>query len=411
MERKEGEFHVNSIKSYVNQFHLIIWVLLTGTVLSRAAFFMTMPFLAIYLSRNMDMHPLLIGLTVGASPLVATAGGFIGGHLSDRYGRKPVLLFSLLSISLVFFGFSIADHPIWFIILNALNGLSNSFFEPTSQALMADLTKKEERMKAYSLRYTAINIGAAAGPLAGAYLASISPESTFVLTGTIYLIYAFALTILLRKFHLEGTGEIKSEVTFRDAFSIVKRDSALRFLLLGVILVNIGYSQLQSTLPLHLEAQLEDGIYVFSILLSINAVMVVFLQMPVSSIAERFKPMQMMVTGALILSLGLTGFGFADGWMMCIVSVAFLTLGEILIFPANSVLIDNLAPEHLRGIYFGAGQFRKIGNFAGPVLGGFLFNETGGPFMLWLVAGIALTSIFFFSIGSRSFLEVKGESV
>jgi MFS family permease len=411
MERKEGEFLVNPIKSYVNQFHPIIWVLLTGTVLSRAAFFMTMPFLAIYLSRNMDMHPLLIGLTVGASPLVATAGGFVGGHLSDRYGRKPVLLFSLLSMSLVFFGFSIADHPIWFIILNALNGLSNSFFEPTSQALMADLTKKEERMKAYSLRYTAINIGAAAGPLAGAYLASISAAFTFVLTGTIYLIYMLALMVLLRKFKMEGTGEIKSNVTFRDAFSIVKRDSALRFLILGIILVNIGYSQLQSTLPLHLEAHLEDGIYIFSILLSINAVMVVFLQMPVSSIAERFKPMQMMVTGALIMSLGLMGFGFADGWMMCIVSVAFLTLGEILIFPANSVLIDRLAPEHLRGIYFGAGQFRKIGNFAGPVLGGFLFNEAGGPFMLWLVAGIALTSIFFFSIGSRSFLEVKGQSV
>ncbi|TYS13765.1 MFS transporter [Rossellomorea vietnamensis] len=402
---------MNPIKSYVNQFHPIIWVLLTGTVLSRAAFFMTMPFLAIYLSRNMDMHPLLIGLTVGASPLVATAGGFVGGHLSDRYGRKPVLLFSLLSMSLVFFGFSMADHPIWFIVLNALNGLSNSFFEPTSQALMADLTKKEERMKAYSLRYTAINIGAAAGPLAGAYLASISAASTFVLTGTIYLVYMLALMVLLRKFKMEGTGEIKSNVTFRDAFSIVKRDSALRFLILAIILVNIGYSQLQSTLPLHLEAHLEDGIYIFSILLSINAVMVVFLQMPVSSIAERFKPMQMMVTGALIMSLGLMGFGFADGWMMCIVSVAFLTLGEILIFPANSVLIDRLAPEHLRGIYFGAGQFRKIGNFAGPVLGGFLFNEAGGPFMLWLVAGIALTSIFFFSIGSRSFLEVKGQSV
>ncbi|MGD6965802.1 MDR family MFS transporter [Rossellomorea vietnamensis] len=402
---------MNPIKSYVNQFHPIIWVLLTGTVLSRAAFFMTMPFLAIYLSRNMDMHPLLIGLTVGASPLVATAGGFVGGHLSDRYGRKPVLLFSLLSMSLVFFGFSMADHPIWFIILNALNGLSNSFFEPTSQALMADLTKKEERMKAYSLRYTAINIGAAAGPLAGAYLASISAASTFVLTGTIYLIYMLSLTFLMRKFKMEGTGEIKSNITFRDAFSIVKRDSALRFLILAIILVNIGYSQLQSTLPLHLEAHLEDGIYIFSILLSINAVMVVFLQMPVSSIAERFKPMQMMVTGALIMSLGLMGFGFADGWMMCIVSVAFLTLGEILIFPANSVLIDRLAPEHLRGIYFGAGQFRKIGNFAGPVLGGFLFNEAGGPFMLWLVAGIALTSIFFFSIGSRSFLEVKGQSV
>ncbi|WP_113927812.1 MFS transporter [Bacillus sp. P14.5] len=398
---------MNNLKNYINQFHPIIWVLLTGTVLSRGAMFMTMPFLAIYLSRNMEMHPLMIGLTVGISPLIATIGGFIGGHLSDRFGRKPVLMVSLITISLVFYGFSIAEHPLWFILLNALNGLSNSFFEPTSQALMADLTKKEERMKAYSLRYTAINIGAAAGPLAGAYLANLSAESTFVITGSVYLFYAVTLTAFLTKFKLGSSAEIKSNLTFVDALSIVKRDSAFRYLILGIIMVNIGYSQLQSTLPMHLEKELDEGIFIFSILLSINAVMVVFLQMPVSSLAERFNPMQTMVAGAIFISLGLTGFGFSNGWILSIVSVAFLTLGEILIFPANSVLIDRLAPEHLRGLYFGAGQFRKIGHFAGPVMGGFLFHEAGGTIMLWLVSLIALTSLFFFLMAAGLLLKEK----
>ncbi|WP_421385111.1 MDR family MFS transporter [Bacillus salacetis] len=398
---------MSAVKKYIGQFHPIVWVLLTGTVLSRGAMFMTMPFLAIYLSRTMDMHPLFIGLTVGISPLVATIGGFIGGHLSDRYGRKPVLMMSLFSISLVFFGFSVASHPLWFIFLNALNGLSNSFFEPTSQALMADLTEKKQRMKAYSLRYTAINIGAAVGPLAGAYLANVSAESTFIITGSIYFFYAVALTVLMKKFKLEGGAAGKAKVTFLDALSIVKRDSALRYLVLGIILINIGYSQLQSTLPMHLEESLENGVYIFSILLSINAVMVVFLQMPVSALAEKFRPMQTMVFGALIMMLGLMGFGFSNGWVLSIVSVALLTLGEILIFPANSVLIDRLAPENLRGIYFGAGQFRKVGNFAGPVLGGFLFSEVGGSVMLWVVSLIALSSILFFSLGNRSFAKTE----
>jgi MFS family permease len=398
---------MNALKKYIDQFHPMVWALLTGTVLSRGAVFMTMPFLAIYLSRTMDMHPLFIGLTVGISPLVATIGGFIGGHLSDRFGRKLILIISLFTISLVFFGFSVVNHPIWFILLNALNGLSNSFFEPTSQALMADLTEKKKRMKAYSLRYTAINIGAAVGPLLGAYLANVSAESTFIITGSIYFFYAIVLTALLRKFNLGGTTAGKAKVTFRDALTIVKRDSALRYLILGIILINIGYSQLQSTLPMHFEDTLENGVYIFSILLSINAIMVVFLQMPVSAIAERFRPMQAMVCGALLMITGLAGFGFTNGWFLSILSVALLTLGEILIFPANSVLIDRLAPEHLRGIYFGAGQFRKIGNFAGPVLGGFIFSEAGGPVMLWLVSLIALSSILFFSLGNRSFVNVE----
>jgi MFS family permease len=396
---------------YLKRFHPIVWVLLTGTVLSRGAMFMTMPFLAIYLSRSMDMHPLFIGLTVGISPLVATIGGFIGGHLSDRYGRKPILMISLFAISLVFFGFSMVNNPLWFILLNALNGLSNSFFEPTSQALMADLTDKKQRMKVFSLRYTAINIGAAVGPLLGAYLANISAESTFIITGSIYFFYAIALTALLRRFKLGGTTAGKTKVTFMDAMTIVKRDSALRYLILGIILVNIGYSQLQSTLPMHLEDSLENGVYLFSILLSINAVMVVFLQMPVSAAAEKFRPMQTMVFGAMIMILGLIGFGFTNGWFLSILSVTLLTLGEILIFPANSVLIDRLAPEHLRGIYFGAGQFRKVGNFAGPVLGGFLLSEVGGPMMLWIISIIALFSIIFFSMGNRSFVKAEPQRV
>lgn len=402
---------MSKFHQYVNQFHPIVWVLLTGTVLSRGAMFMTMPFLAIYLSRNMEMHPLFIGLTVGISPLVATIGGFIGGHLSDRYGRKPILMLSLFVISLVFFAFSIATHPVWFILLNALNGLSNSFFEPTSQALMADLTEKKQRLKAYSLRYTAINIGAAAGPLIGAYLANISPESTFIITGSIYFFYAVALTLLMTKLKLGGASLLKAKVTFMDSLTIVKRDSALRSLVLGIILINIGYSQIQSTLPMHLEHSLENGVYIFSILLSINAVMVVFLQMPVSAVAEKFLPMQTMVVGALLMIMGLIGFGFANGWFMSILSIAFLTLGEILIFPANSVLIDRLAPDHLRGIYFGAGQFRKIGNFAGPVLGGYLLGEVGGSIMLWTVSLIALSSIIFFSLGNRSFVKIETQSV
>ncbi|WP_168413021.1 MDR family MFS transporter [Bacillus salacetis] len=400
---------MNTIKRYIGQFHPIVWVLLTGTILSRGAMFMTMPFLAIYLSRTIDMHPLLIGLTVGISPLVATAGGFVGGHLSDRYGRKPILTISLFTISLVFFGFSLATHPVWFIVLNALNGLSNSFFEPTSQALIADLTEKKKRMKAYSLRYTAINIGAAVGPLLGAYLANISAESTFIITGIIYFAYALALTALLGRFQLGAAASDKLKVTFLDALNIVKKDSALRYLIFGIILINIGYSQLQSTLPMHLEESLENGVYIFSILLSVNATMVVFLQMPVSAIAERFRPMHVMVFGSLLMMTGLAGFGFTAGWFLSLLSVALLTMGEILIFPANSVLIDRLAPERLRGIYFGAGQFRKVGNFAGPVLGGFLFSEAGGSVMLWTVSIIALASIIFFSLGNRSFIKVEAD--
>lgn len=399
---------MNTIKNYLGQFHTIVWVLLIGTVLSRGSAFMTLPFLSIYLARHMDLSPLIIGVTVGMSPLMGTVGGFIGGHLSDRFGRKPIMLISLFLLSFVYFGFTIASSQEWFILLNALNGLCNSFFEPTSQALMADLTEKKKRMKVYSLRYTAMNVGASGGPLLGAYLASTSAKLSFAITGTTYLIYAVVLVLFMQKLVLQKEGQTKkTAVSFGDAFKILRTDKALRYLIIGIILVNVGYAQLNSNLPQFLEGTLENGLVIFSVLLTINAVMVVVLQMPISHFAERFGLMQGMVVGSVFIAAGLLSFSFVTGWVTAILSITLLTLGEILIFPANSMMMDTLAPDHLRGTYFGAGQFRKIGNFLGPIFGGYLLSQFQGQIMFWVISTISLGSIIFFTIGNRNFIKTK----
>lgn len=383
----------------------MVWVLLIGTVLARGSAFMTLPFLSIYLSRNVNMSPIVIGITVGMSPLMGTVGGFIGGNLSDRFGRKRIMLVSVFSIAMVFYLFTIAKSQAMFILLNALNGLSNSCFEPISQALISDLTEKENRMKAYSLRYTAINIGASVGPIIGAYFANHSAKLSFFITGSMYLLYAIILLYFMNKLVLSENNQPKKSIVFRDAISIVKNDKALRYLILGVILVNIGYVQIDSNLPQHLVHSLKNGIEIYSSLISINAIMVVALQMPVSHFAEKYKPMQMMLIGAIFIAGGLIGFSFVNGWILSIVSIFFVTLGEILIFPANSVLIDQLAPDHLRGTYFGAGQFRKIGSSVGPIIGGFFLIHFNGQVMFWLISVITLGSILFFQTGNKEYVK------
>jgi predicted MFS family arabinose efflux permease len=107
-----------------------------------------------------------------------------------------------------------------------------------------------------------------------------------------------------------------------------------------------------------------------------------------------------------LTSAGLLGFSFVTGWTTSIMAVALFTLGEILIFPSNSLLIDQLAVEHLRGTYFGAAQFRKLGSFAGPILGGFLLSQAGGQVMLWMMSLITLGGILFFRLGNRAHRSV-----
>ncbi|MBT2679747.1 MFS transporter [Bacillus sp. ISL-35] len=403
---------MNKLKNYYRQFHPIVWVLLGGTVLARGSAFATLPFLAIYLSRNLDLHPVLIGLTIGISPLSGVIGGFLGGHLSDRYGRKPVMIGSLFAMSLVYFGFMIADTPGWFIILNALNGLSGSFFEPTGQALIADLTEKRKRMRAFSLRYTAINIGASVGPLLGAYLAVVSAKSAFMVTGIMYFIYVLILALMMKKFDLGNpAGEGASKVTIASSLKIIGKDKALRYLILGTIIINFGYSQMESNVPQYLESSIANGVFVYSVMLSINAVLVVLLQMPISHFAERFKTMQVMMAGAVFLSLGMLTFGFVSGWFTGITAIVFITVGEILIFPSSSYLVDQLATDELRGTYFGAAQFRKIGHFLGPIAGGYLLKETGGTILFMFISLAVLGSILFFVQGNRIFVKTTPPAI
>ncbi|WP_240620344.1 MDR family MFS transporter [Peribacillus acanthi] len=395
---------MNGIKRYIRMFHPIVWTLLAGTIFARGASFMTMPFLAIYLSQNLDMHPILIGITIGISPLTGTIGGFIGGHLSDRLGRKPIMIIALFIWSGVFFAFSMASVPVAFILLNALNGLCRSFFEPTSQALISDLTPRENRMRAFSLRYTAINIGAAIGPLLGAYFATKSADLTFLITGTMYLLYATMLFLQMNK-HLPSsvtgsTNRKNNTMSIKAVFHVIRKDRMLLMLILGTILVNAGYSQVESNLPQYLKDTFTKGVYLYSILVSLNAIMVIILQMPISHYTERFKPMHLMVSGALFMGIGLFGFGFFDAWSGLFVSMGFLTIGEILIFPSNSLVIDQLAEEGMRGAYFGASQFRSLGSFFGPIAGGYLLTEIGGPFMFTSISLLVLVSTLFFYKGS-----------
>ncbi|WP_433743852.1 MDR family MFS transporter [Falsibacillus pallidus] len=393
---------MNKLTVLKNQFHPIVWVLLAGTILARGAAFMSLPFLAIYLSKTANISPVLIGITIGMSPLAATIGGFVGGQLSDKFGRKLIMLISLFGISVVFFGFSMASHPIAFIILNTCSGFLNSFFEPTSQALIADITEKDKRMKAFSLRYTAINIGASAGPLLGAYFATVQANLTFLITGIIYLIYGVLLWMLMNRFKITSEPAGAKKVSFKDSINVLKDDKALRYFIIGGILIALGYSQIESNLPQHLEHTVKNGIALYSILLSINAVFVILMQLPISTFVEKFAVMKVMMAGAVFLCLGLFGFGFSFNWPTAIASMIALTIGEILIFPSSSVVIDKLAPDHLRGTYFGANQFRKIGQFIGPIFGGYLLKHIGGMNGFYLIALLTFLSIIFYNLGSRS---------
>ncbi|MDN4094118.1 MFS transporter [Brevibacillus agri] len=400
------------IKSRMQEYHPIVWSLVVGTVFVRAASSMSMPFLFLYLSNQTDMDLAMIGLTIGAGPLAGTIGGFIAGTLSDRIGRRRVMLGALYVWTLVFVGFALSKNPLILLLLNMAGGLCRSFYEPVSQALMADVTPPEKRFRVFGLRYTAINVGVAVGPIAGAVLAKTSVALPFLITALIYLVYVISLQGLLNKFGIKQIeGQKKETVTFGRAFSVIVHDKAFRYYMVAGVLGAIGYSQMSSTLAKFTEMTVASGAELFALLMSVNAVVVVLMQMPLTRWAEKKTPLTAIVVGNVMYALGDVGFAYANSWIVFIIGMVLFTFGEILTFTAGDVLIDRMAPEGMRGSYYGAKSFSNLGQFIGPWMGGLLLGLYGGTTLFLTVAAFSMVSSAFQWAGQRVYFATHGKSL
>jgi MFS family permease len=400
------------IKAFLQAYHPIVHSLVAGTVFVRAASSMSMPFLFLYLSKNTNMDMATIGLTIGAGSLAGTVGGFVGGTLSDMIGRRRVMLAALYLWVFVFFGFAYGESPLFFLLLNVLSGLCRSFYEPVSQALMADLTPPEKRYRVFAMRYTAINLGVAVGPIIGATLALQGDEIPFILTGMIYLLYVISLQFLLNHFGIKQIeGQKKEQITFRKAWDVVIHDSAFRFYIMGGILGAIGYSQMSSTLAKFVELTVPDGVALFAVLMSVNAVVVVLMQIPCARWAEKRTPLQSILIGNALYALGDLGYAFANGWAVFIISMVIFTLGEILTYTSSDVMIDRLAPEAMRGAYYGAKSFSNLGHFVGPWVGGILLAQYSGSTLFMTVAAISMLGSVFTWAGDRAYYLRTGRHI
>ncbi|WP_152395306.1 MDR family MFS transporter [Paenibacillus guangzhouensis] len=382
--------------------HPIVNSLLLGTVLARAASSMSMPFLAIYLSKTTSMSAVMIGFVIGAGSLAGMFGGFIGGALSDRFGRRIIMMTALFGWVLAFIGFSVFKTPLIIMLLNMVNGLCRSFYEPVSQALMADLTPKERRFQMFSLRYLAINIGVAIGPLLGAYFGMRSGTTPFLITGIIYFIYAVVLYGLLLSFGIKQIeGDKKPKVTIAATWRVVRQDVTLRYYLIGGIIGAIGYSQMTVTLSQYVNNSVTDGVALFAWLMTVNAIVVVAFQIPLTKWAEKRAPLVAISVGNILFALGDLGFAFSWNAITFLLSMAVFTLGEVLNFPSSNLLVDELAPDEMRGVYYGAQSFNSLGFFLGPWVGGMLLLYFGGGTLFTVMAVITVMSTSLYKIGLR----------
>ncbi|MEC2132071.1 MDR family MFS transporter [Brevibacillus centrosporus] len=395
------------------RFHPIVWCMISGTFLSRSATYMTMPFLAIFLYKSKGIDADITGAIIGVSFLVGTFSSFLGGVWSDRYGRFPVLILSLLGWCLTFAGYAFADSITSFFLISALNGFFRNIFEPTSKALLSDITKPEDQLTVFNARYFAINAGAAIGPIAGVYLGSAESTAPFFITSSAYALFLMLVIILKATYPMTSANEgQKARIGFQQAFGVVLRDRVFRSFLIGTMFLTAAYAHMESTLVQYMgnAPGFINGVQLLSYLITTNTIAVVTLQVPLLRFARRFSSMACLQIGTVFFAVSLVGFGVFHSLIPLILSMVMFTIGELLCFVMAEMVIQEIAPEHLRGTYFGASGFQFIGQSMGPWFGGVLLTHFGfsqGPLVFSILMIMTLLAVPMFVAAQKEQVKVK----
>lgn len=383
-------------------------LLVAGSGIMSLAIAITVPFLAIFLAREMDMAPTTIGLLIGSSVFFSIFAGFLGGTLSDIFGRTRVLLCSMLGVALSFVGFYLGGHVALMFVFNATLALSTASFSPVGKALLSDLLPAGERVRWFSYQYLVANVGFAVGPLIGVFLGLSGGRSAFLVAALAYGVYFVLLAGSLRTGHAVASTPEPAASTqgtvlsrFLDSARAVATDRRLLCLLIAGLLLESVHLRISALLAQDLDMDFADGARMLAIVMATNAITVVVFQLFASKFVMRRDPVTAIVIGGILMFAGMAGFATATTTWHFVVAMVVFSVGETFIVPSEFAVIDRIAPEDRRGSYFGAQTFGQLGGFVGPYMGGLLLATWNGTVMFFAIGSLALVSAAFYLVVGR----------
>jgi MFS family permease len=378
------------IRATIEEYPRPFWTLTIVTFIDRLGGYLLYPFFALYLTRRFGVGMTQVGVLFALFAISSFAGTAIGGALTDRVGRKKVLIFSLVSTSLSSLVMGLVDSLQAFYLLALLVGIFTDTGGPAHQAMVADLLPERQRAQGYGIIRVAFNVSAAVGPAIGGMLATRSYLSLFIADAVISLITAVIVLVSLPETKPQAEpGEVQESLggTFQ-GYSQVFRDTLFMLFLGASILMGLVYMNMNTTLGVYLRDVHGVPESAYGLILALNAAMVVFFQIPITRRIEKYPQMLMMALGTALYAIGFALYGFISTYSLFLAAMVIITVGEMLVAPVSQAVVANLAPEDKRGRYMAVFGFSFGIPFAiGPLMAGRIMDGAD-PRVLWYIAGL-----------------------
>lgn len=397
-------------REYPKQF----WLLLGASFIDGLGGALLFPFFALYITARFHVGMTTVGIIFGLFSISAIAGSSVGGALSDRLGRKRMIIFGLIASALITLMMGLANDIRMFFVAAVLVGLFANMGDPARQAMVADLLPPEQRADGYGLMRIVMNLAVTIGPAIGGFMAARSYLTLFITDAVASTITAFIVFIFIKESMPEKQAGEQHE-SFTQTFLgyvVAFRDKVFMAFIAASILITTVYMQMNTTLSVYLRDIHHVPTQYYGYLISMNALLVVLFQFAITRKTKRFRPLHVIAAGAFLYGIGFGMYGVANSYVFFIIAMLIITLAEMLIVPVSQAVVALLSPEAMRGRYMAVFGFSwAIPSAIGPLLAGVIMDYWN-PNWVWYASFISamLAMIVFLWLSTRTRKLDTGES-
>jgi MFS family permease len=395
---------INRLRDTIAEYPTQFWLMGVGLFISSAGSSMIWPFLMIYVSEKLLLSLSTVSTLIAINAVMGLFSSFAAGAVSDKVGRKLVMIVSLAVNGLGYLFMSQAHTYLGFAVLMVFMGASNPLYQVGSDAMLADMIVPEKRTNAYAIIRMINNAGIAIGPAVGGFVASRSYSYAFLGAAIGMITYSLLLIFRARETLNKAYLSNKVQPETLGGYGRVFRDRPYVVFALLVGLGLVAPSMLWTLLSVYTKQNFGLPENLYGWLPTTNALMCVFVQFPVTRISRRFRPLSVIGVGMLIYAVGVGSAALMHSFWGFWGSMVLMTFGELTLIPTVSKFIADLAPADMRGRYMSFYWFAwGIARGAGPLIGGFL-NDNINPRSIWiggLIIGlISAIGLFIYSTSS-----------
>jgi MFS family permease len=401
---------ITKLKNILNEYPRTFWIIVIGMFIDQLGGMLIFPFFGLYITSKYNVGMTEVGVLFTIFAVTGVFGSIIGGAITDKFGRKGIIIFGLIISATSSLMLAFAPTLSYIYLAGGLVGLLGNLAGPAHQAMIADVLPEDKRTDGFGVLRIVHNLAVVIGPAIGGLLASRSYTLLFVIDVITSTITAFIIFLLVpetkpEKKPLQADQPVSEESigeVIKGYVLVVKDRIYLTFVVASILYV-LAYIQMNSTLSVFLRdihGIPERG---YGLLLSLNATMVVLFQFWITRRIKRFKPMKIMAWGMVIYAFGFSMYGYVSTIVFFVIAMVIITIAEMVVTPTSQAVVAKLAPEDMRGRYMAVFGFSwTIPTAIGPLAAG-LIMDNFNPNWVWYAAGLSMLM----SAGIYSWLHLK----